>query len=385
MPDGTVSYSQRLTLQASCPMNLVKFPLDSQTCKLQIGSFAYTANDVVYRWQKQPFSIAKEVALAQFHLADASYDESIGVSGRRDRQGFRNDSRVELSFLFERQTGFFLLQIYTPLTLIVFCSWVSFWLVKTETGGEVPARTALGATTVLSIVNLGFGGKSKPKVGYATALDMYIILCFAAVFAALVEFACINFIDIFIKRFKIWENEEKKRLESETNVLCQEEKNEVPKQNGGENVNGMAEISQEEERELIIIIENGKSPKIYDNEKPHNPFVSPLATSECVSTISTQDACVSTEDEDFEDILDEVEEVEEKTSACHSVVEYCDKMFDNFLRRIFRRYSPRIPTMIIYTDTLAVIYSIDDISRKGFPLVFLLLQILYWMLYLYLL
>ena len=25
-------------------------------------------------------------------------------------------------------------------------------------------RTALGATTVLSIVNLGFGGKAKPKV-----------------------------------------------------------------------------------------------------------------------------------------------------------------------------------------------------------------------------
>ena len=33
-------------------------------------------------------------------------------------------------------------------------------------GGEVPARTALGATTVLSIVNLGFGGKSKPKVKF---------------------------------------------------------------------------------------------------------------------------------------------------------------------------------------------------------------------------
>ena len=49
LPDGTVSYSQRLTLQASCPMNLVKFPLDSQTCKLEIGSFAYTAKDVVYK------------------------------------------------------------------------------------------------------------------------------------------------------------------------------------------------------------------------------------------------------------------------------------------------------------------------------------------------
>ena len=33
-------------------------------------------------------------------------------------------------------------------------------------------------------------------------MDIYIILCFAAVFAALVEFACINFIDTFIKRFR---------------------------------------------------------------------------------------------------------------------------------------------------------------------------------------
>ena len=48
-PDGTVSYSQRLTLAATCPMNLVKFPLDSQTCKLVIGSFAYTAKDVIYK------------------------------------------------------------------------------------------------------------------------------------------------------------------------------------------------------------------------------------------------------------------------------------------------------------------------------------------------
>ena len=29
-PDGKVSYSQRLTLWATCPMNLRKFPLDSQ-------------------------------------------------------------------------------------------------------------------------------------------------------------------------------------------------------------------------------------------------------------------------------------------------------------------------------------------------------------------
>ena len=220
------------------------------------------------------------------------------------------------------------------------------------------------------------------RVGYATALDMYIVLCFVAVFAALVEFACINFIDIFIKRFKIWEAEEKKRLETESEGV---EKKEVGSNNVGEiKTNGTTKISDhaEEERELIIIIENGKSPKVYDN-----PFVSPLAKSECVSTISTQDACVSTEDDDFEDIFDddEVDEDEDVRPVCLAVVEYFDKMFERFLRRIFRRYSPTIPGMVIYTDTLGVIYSIDSFSRKGFPFVFLCLQVLYWTLYLYLL
>lgn len=248
----------------------------------------------------------------------------------------------------------------------------------------MPARTALGATTVLSIVNLGFGGKSKPKVGYATALDMYIVLCFVAVFAALVEFACINFIDIFIKRFKIWEAEEKKKMETGGDG---EEKKEVGSNIGSEiESNGTTKISDktgaEEERELMIIIENGKSPKVYDN-----PFVSPLAKSECVSTISTQDACVSTEDDDFEDISEDLEVDEEEVSVpvCLAIVEYFDQMFERLLRRIFRRYSPAIPGMVIYTDTLGVIYSIDSFSRKGFPFVFLCLQILYWTLYLYLL
>ena len=63
------------------------------------------------------------------------------------------------------------------------------------------------------------------QVGYATAMDMYIILCLAAVFAALVEFACINFIDTFIKRFRKWEEEQK---------LLNEEKEKLAVANGDE-------------------------------------------------------------------------------------------------------------------------------------------------------
>ena len=44
--DGTISYSQRLTLATNCRMKLRKFPLDSQTCRVELSSFGYTLDAV---------------------------------------------------------------------------------------------------------------------------------------------------------------------------------------------------------------------------------------------------------------------------------------------------------------------------------------------------
>ena len=54
-PNGRISYSQRLTLKARCQMDLHKFPLDSQTCPLKIGSFGHDANDIIYK--VSPYSL----------------------------------------------------------------------------------------------------------------------------------------------------------------------------------------------------------------------------------------------------------------------------------------------------------------------------------------
>ena len=49
---------------------------------------------------------------------------------------------------------------------------------------------------MLSMTTMGFGGRaSMPRVNHATALDWFVIMCFAFVFAVLVEYAAINFID----------------------------------------------------------------------------------------------------------------------------------------------------------------------------------------------
>ena len=40
------------------------------------------------------------------------------------------------------------------------------------------------------------------QVGYATALDVFIVICFVMVFAALMEFAFLNFLDTLVRRLK---------------------------------------------------------------------------------------------------------------------------------------------------------------------------------------
>ena len=49
-PSGRISYSQRLTVTARCQMNLRKFPLDTQACPLEIGSFGFDDDDLTYRF-----------------------------------------------------------------------------------------------------------------------------------------------------------------------------------------------------------------------------------------------------------------------------------------------------------------------------------------------
>jgi len=43
-PDGTILYSQRLTLTLACDMIFDKYPMDNQTCKIELGSCKLYSN-----------------------------------------------------------------------------------------------------------------------------------------------------------------------------------------------------------------------------------------------------------------------------------------------------------------------------------------------------
>ena len=123
-PNGRVSYSQRLTVTAKCKMNLKLFPHDSQSCPLKVASFGHSLTDLVYRWTEKPATLG-DIELSQYHF--------ISLNHGHENSSVRDETRsvVFLTFSFDRAIGFYVLQVYIPLTIIVMSSWVSFWLVRT--------------------------------------------------------------------------------------------------------------------------------------------------------------------------------------------------------------------------------------------------------------
>ncbi|XP_076225607.1 resistant to dieldrin isoform X14 [Nomia melanderi] len=201
---GSITRSIRLTITASCPMNLQYFPMDRQLCHIEIESFGYTMRDIRYKWNAglQSVGISNEVELPQFR-----------VLGHRQRHSTihlstGNYSRLACEIQFVRSMGYYLIQIYIPSGLIVIISWVSFWLNRNAT----PARVALGVTTVLTMTTLmSSTNAALPKISYVKSIDVYLGTCFVMVFASLLEYATVGYM---AKRIQMRKNRFQKIAES---------------------------------------------------------------------------------------------------------------------------------------------------------------------------
>uniref|UniRef100_A0A3B3YFZ6 Uncharacterized protein n=1 Tax=Poecilia mexicana TaxID=48701 RepID=A0A3B3YFZ6_9TELE len=188
MQNGTVLYTMRLTISAECPMNLMAFPMDGHACPLRFGSYAYTNSEIIFTWRK---GLAGSVDCPKESISLLQYD-LVGqiLSSEIMRSNTGHYSVQVVHFLLQRKLGYYLIQTYIPLIMVVVLSQVSFWINKES----VPARTVAGVTTVLTMTTLSISARqSLPKVAYATAMDWFIAVCFAFVASALVEFAAVNY------------------------------------------------------------------------------------------------------------------------------------------------------------------------------------------------
>ncbi|XP_069743440.1 gamma-aminobutyric acid receptor subunit rho-2-like [Narcine bancroftii] len=195
-PDGNVLYSIRVTVTAMCNMDFSRFPLDTQTCSLEIESYAYTDEDLMLYWKNGEESLKtdEKVSLSQFLIQKFHTTSKLAFYSST---GWYN--RLYINFTLRRHIFFFLLQTYFPATLMVMLSWVSFWIDRRA----VPARVSLGITTVLTMSTIITGvNASMPRVSYIKAVDIYLWVSFVFVFLSVLEYAAVNYMTTVQERKK---------------------------------------------------------------------------------------------------------------------------------------------------------------------------------------
>ncbi|KAM3922508.1 gamma-aminobutyric acid receptor subunit delta [Leptodactylus fuscus] len=202
-PDGVILYSSRITSTVSCDMDLTKYPLDEQECRLDLESYGYSAEDIVYNWSENQDQIhgLDKLQLAQFTITDYKFT--------KEAMNFKSGQfpRLTLHFQLKRNRGMYIIQSYVPSILLVVMSWVSFWISQSA----VPARVSLGITTVLTMTTLMDSARSSlPRASAVKALDVYFLICYVFVFAALVEYAFAHFNADYLKKQKTTVEHKKK-------------------------------------------------------------------------------------------------------------------------------------------------------------------------------
>ncbi|CAJ0599638.1 unnamed protein product [Cylicocyclus nassatus] len=183
--DGKIAYGMRLTSTLSCSMNLRNFPLDSQNCTVEIESYGYTTSEVLMKWNHpQAVHGVEQADVPQFTITGFQTEDRVVRTATGSYQ------RLSLVFQLQRSVGYFIFQTYLPCVLIVMLSWVSFWINHEATS----ARVALGITTVLTMTTISTGVRqSLPRISYVKSIDVYLVMCFVFVFAALLEYAAVNY------------------------------------------------------------------------------------------------------------------------------------------------------------------------------------------------
>jgi len=180
-----IYYSQATHITFICPMVFDAFPLDTQICKFQVGSYSYDmsrmefdVSTLGYIQNTQSIILDYSINIKNLRRKDQLFDA--GALGNFSLAGFE--------MTLERHYTSYIITYYLPSGLFVVVSWISF-LIPPDI---VPGRMALLITLFLVLVNIFNNiNSNSPKAEGLTAIEIWMLACILFVFGALIVYAVI--------------------------------------------------------------------------------------------------------------------------------------------------------------------------------------------------
>ncbi|XP_055925710.1 glutamate-gated chloride channel-like [Argiope bruennichi] len=175
--DGEVRYSVRVSMTFKCPMDFTKYPHDIQKCDMQIESYGSTRDRLDLSWLN-PVAFDKNISTVNFALKDVqeSVNHLVLNSGQY--------ASLQVSLVFKRKTGFFMIRLYAPFLILVAISWLCFWIPAKMLSLRLPLL--LVVLYLMFHIGSDINGRSPP-VSYTKGSDVWIAVCESLVFVSFLE------------------------------------------------------------------------------------------------------------------------------------------------------------------------------------------------------
>ncbi|KAI6229770.1 Glycine receptor subunit beta-type 4 [Aphelenchoides fujianensis] len=206
-PDGLVFKSLRTVVTLSCMMDLQFYPADQQSCPLTIQSYAYIENLMNLSWHGKwrvkgghqvfpltvdppfyPIASNEALKLNDMEIKEIKYERCSGPYTML--RGVGNWSCIRAFIVMKRLMLYHIVQTFIPSAMLVFISWISFWLPPRAS----PARISLVVTSLLTLTTQSNGARQDlPQVSYLSALDIWQFVCQALIFAVLLEYSVVSY------------------------------------------------------------------------------------------------------------------------------------------------------------------------------------------------
>jgi hypothetical protein len=182
--DGTVVYRQRFYGQFAARLDLRDFPRDRHRFGLQVVIPGFSPEEIEFAPNSEdigagrsPEMTVPDWSVGSFELRTAPYAI---IPGGREIAG------LEGVFEARRHIGFYVGKAFVSVAIIVFMSWVVFWLGPMNVG----PRLSVAVTSMLTLVAYRFLlGQLLPPVSYLTRLDYFLLGSTVLVFATLIQVA----------------------------------------------------------------------------------------------------------------------------------------------------------------------------------------------------
>ncbi len=167
--DGNVVLRQRLVGPLAADLDLHEFPFDSQELRIDIVSYQYSPAELVYSAESE-FVANVDDFRSKGWAYEALVPELSVYKLTEDEAG---TSQLSFKLRAERKSGFYVLTLALPMTLILFLAWLVHWLPP----NVVPPRIGMASATVFSLIAFGVSFRlTLPAIDYLTRADRFVVL-----------------------------------------------------------------------------------------------------------------------------------------------------------------------------------------------------------------